>query len=111
MKKRKSINLKYERRSKRLFNTMDSNKDVVLVRYVKPTTPNQIIKKRETGRQLKRLLSLVQKKYNSNITLLVIDHQHIIKMRKVPPAMIILHSLEEFKKYITKYMTNYINKK
>lgn len=73
------INEKYKRRFKRLYDTLNQDEDIILIRKVLPLSQGAIKHSVETDEKINYLSELLSKKFKAKITICILDNQVINK--------------------------------
>jgi hypothetical protein len=98
------INDKYKRRFNRLYETLNTEDNVILIRKILPNNQGAVKHDIETIDKLNYLIELLNNKFHSNIILYIIDSDNIIdKNNYINFNMKIFNSFDEVKINIDKY--------
>ena len=73
-----SINEKYKRRFKRLYDVLNQNEDIILIRKVLDKTQGAVEKRFDTNEKLNYLSELLSTKFKANITMCIVDNEDFI---------------------------------
>jgi hypothetical protein len=94
------INNKYKRRFKRLYDILNSNEEIILIRKVLDKTQNAIEKNYDSNEKLNYLSELLSKKFKSNIKICVIDNENFIQKNYLKENIKLFHSFNELFIYL-----------
>lgn len=72
------INEKYKRRFKRLYDALNSNEDIILIRKVLDKNQGAVKKEFDSIQKINYLSELFSKKFKANITICVVDNENFI---------------------------------
>ena len=72
------INEKYKRRFLRLYDILNQNEDVILIRKVLDKTQGAVKKSFDTNEKINYLSELLSKKFKANITICIVDNEDFI---------------------------------
>ena len=95
------INAKYTRRFERLYNLLNSDTDVIIVRLIKPKDQGAIENSPETASNLEMLHKLLMYKFQARITFCIVDKDNTINLDN-DSNIIKFNSFDELKSYIIK---------
>ena len=74
------INEKYTRRFKRLYEELNKDKEIILIRKVLPKTEGAVKKSFDTTEKINYLSELLSKKFKAKISICIVDNEgHINK--------------------------------
>jgi len=97
-----SINDKYKRRFKRLYDILNSNEEIILIRKVLDKNQGAIKKSFESDEKINKLSNILSEKFNSNITICVIDDQNFLNANNLNKNIILFKSFDELFYHIKK---------
>jgi hypothetical protein len=78
IKKIPLINEKYNRRFKRLYNVLNENEEVILIRKVLDKTQGAVKKSFDTNEKINYLSEMLSTKFKANITICLVDNEGFI---------------------------------
>jgi hypothetical protein len=78
IKKIPLINEKYNRRFKRLYNVLNENEEVILIRKVLDKRQGAVKKSFDTNEKINYLSEMLSTKFKANITICVVDNEGFI---------------------------------
>jgi hypothetical protein len=96
------INDKYKRRFKRLYDLLNSNEEIILIRKVLDRKQNAIKKDYDSNEKLNYLSELLSKKFKANIKIWVIDNENFIKKELLKENIKLFDSFDEVFLYLKK---------
>lgn len=72
------INKKYTRRFKRLYDVLNKNEDIILIRKVLDKTQGAVKQDFDTNEKINYLSELLSKKFKANIKICIVDNEDFI---------------------------------
>ena len=72
------INEKYKRRFERLYDILNQNEDIILIRKVLDKTQGAVQQNFDTNEKINYLSELLSKKFKANITICIVDDEGFI---------------------------------
>jgi hypothetical protein len=72
------INAKYTRRFKRLYDALNQDEDIILIRKVLDKTQNAVKQNFDTNEKINYLSELLSKKFKANIKICIVDNEGFI---------------------------------
>jgi len=94
------INNKYKRRFKRLYDILNSNEEIILIRKVLDKKQNAIEKNYDSNEKLNYLSELLSKKFKANIKICVIDNENFIQKDYLNENIKLFRSFNELYFYL-----------
>jgi len=101
-----SINEKHKRRFKRLYDVLNSKEDIILIRRVLYREQGAVKKNFDTNEKINYLCELLRNKFNSKITICVVDNEDFIDKNNLHQNIKLFKRFEDLNDYI-KLMNNY----
>ena len=95
------INEKYKRRFTRLYNVLNSNENVILIRKVLDTNQGAIKKTYDSAEKLNRL-SMIFTKFPAKITLCIVDSEGTVSKNNLNKNILMFTSLNELRIHLKK---------
>jgi hypothetical protein len=94
------INEKYTRRFKRLYDTLNQDEDIILIRKVLDTTQGAVKNNFDTNEKLNYLSELISKKIKAKISICVVDNESYINKNNISNNIKIFDSFSELLLFI-----------
>lgn len=102
------INDKYTRRFKRLYNILNQEEDIILIRKVLDTKQGAVKKDLDTYEKINYLSELLLKKFKAKITICIVDNEGYINKNNTLNNIKVFNSFEDLLLFINGY-SKYLN--
>lgn len=89
------INEKYTRRFKRLYDALNQDEDIILIRKVLPKTQGAIKKNFDTNEKINYLSELLSKKFKAKILICIVDNEGCINKNNILNNIKVFNSFNE----------------
>lgn len=89
------INSKYKRRFTRLYDILNSNEDIMLIRKVLDKTQGAVKNVFDSDEKINYLCNLISNKFTANITFCIIDNEDFIDKTKLNDNIKLFRSFNE----------------
>ena len=94
------INEKYTRRFKRLYDALNQNEDIILIRKVLDKTQGAVKKNFDTNEKINYLSELLSKKFKAKISICIVDDEGYINKNNMSNNIKVFKSFNELLLFI-----------
>jgi hypothetical protein len=94
------INEKFKRRFKRLYDALNQDEDIILIRKVLDKTQCAVKKNFDTNEKINYLSELLSKKFKAKISICIVDDEGFINKNKISNNIKVFNSFNELLLFI-----------